>query len=1001
MYNLKAVHEAVEEGKYGEAFRILEQLRERYPEFGFYAETALEIENRLEAALSSLQDTVLSDPAADIEVFVGRAVELATIGNTETARKFLDPVCHSERRSPWPLLALAKIDLMERKFADALDKAKYILSVMDSKCGLACSMAYRIAGLVCIELEDFGSASHYFLNKPEERPDQLTVITKNPDLPDNFVIPMLKGSGNDYTFILEKVSVRRSINEPYELKASIIIPTYNRDRFLANTLAALTHQTYPGDLLEVVVVDDGSSEDTMRVIRKYEKLLNLFYVRQKDAGYRAAAARNLGIRASTGDVAIFVDDDTMLFPKYVEAYMEVMHVTDKAVLLGHRSYVDVSNIDDDSVLSDIECISQLPSINKTGDKSDVRDSRGESIDWRFPRYEETDYLKTDIYPFMKASSVNMVVPKKLIEACGVFDEEFRAWGCEDQEYAYRLYNAGAYFIPMTDVNCLHQEPVYGYTEDYEWIDHEIARKVFRQKCPALKVRGCAPDETFSVPKVSIYMPAYNAERYIVDAVNSCLEQDFKDLEICICNDGSTDETLYLLEKNFGRNDRVRWITQENRGIAHAATAAINLCRGMYIGQLDADDLLKQGAIRACVDALDSSKVDAVYTDSELIDSENNRIRDHWCNGDYNRHLILTRMVATHFRMFRRRVWNRIKQDDLDLSSAADFDIWSRISEVADIANIHEVLYQYRIHYDNTSIIGREQQRNNHGVVIERALERMRLDRFWRVQPTVDLMKYDNFRLDPVINLDPPDSSEIVVLIPCCMKNEWKIQAARTSWVKSFLRMGFRCFFLLGDPALVSARLDGDTIYVPCGDDYEHFFLKLTLGYGFLYRNFEFDYLLKVDDDCYPNILKFLEIVIPQLRGSQYYGGCIHNRGEPINATRCFGKCGDKRFEKEFHTDKAPVSYAMGERGYILRRDVLPLFIEKQVVFEGELARFEYCQEDMRVAEELHRFGIYVTQLDDYVADKADDEIRGDWTVVYDVNSRECFRQLSMKNQFQL
>jgi len=992
MYNLKAVHEAVEKGKYGEAFRILGQLQERYPDFGFYSETAREIANRLNSVLSSLQGMVSSNPTIS-DSFVEKAVELAIIGNTEAARKFLDHAYRSETWSQSLLLAHAKIDLIDGKFADALDRAKHILSVIDSKCW----SAYKIAELACIKLEDFESASHYLLNRPEVRSDQLKVITKEPHLADNFVMPMLRGPNNDYTFILEKASIWRSRNESYELKVSIIIPTYNRAQFLANTLAALTHQTYPSDLMEVVVADDGSSEDIVQIIRKYEKPLNLIYTRQKDTGYRPAAARNLGIRASSGDVAIFIDDDIILLPEIVKAYMEIMHATDKAVLFGHRRYVDVSDIDEDSILSDIECIRQLPSINKTDENSDVRDLKNESIDSRFPWYEKTDCLKKDMFPFMKVFSMNMAVPKKLIEACGVFDEDFRAWGFEDIEWAYRLYNAGAYFIPMTDMLCLHQEPMYGYTEDYKWIDREITKKIFQQKCPASRIGKYASGKTYSVPKVSIYMPAYNAERYIVEAVNSCLDQDFKDLEVCICNDGSTDDTLCLLEKNFGRDGRVRWITQENRGIAHAATAAINICKGMYIGQLDADDLLKQGAIRACVDVLDSLKVDAVYTDCEVIDSENNRIRDHWCNGDYSRHSILMRMVATHFRMFRRRVWNRIKQDDLDLSSAEDFDIWSRIAEIADIAHIHKILYQYRIHYENNTIIKRAERGNNHEIVINRALKRMCLDRFYRVQPTVDLLKFDKFCLDPVINPDPPDCSEIVVLIPCCMKNDWKIQAARTSWVKSFLRMGFRCFFLLGNPALVNARLDGDTIYVPCGDDYEHFFLKLTLGYGFLYRNFEFDYLLKVDDDCYPNILKFLEVVIPQLRGNQYYGGCVQNRGEPINATRCFGKCSDKRFEKEFHTDKAPVSYAMGERGYILRRDVLPLFIEQQVVFEGELARFEYCQEDMRVAEELHRFGIYVTQLDDYVADKADDEIREDWTVVYDVNSREYFRRLSIKN----
>jgi len=90
---------------------------------------------------------------------------------------------------------------------------------------------------------------------------------------------------------------------------------------------------------------------------------------------------------------------------------------------------------------------------------------------------------------------------------------------------------------------------------------------------------------------------------------------------------------------------------------------------------------------------------------------------------------------------------------------------------------------------------------------------------------------------------------------------------------------------------------------------------------------------------------------------------------------------------------------MGGRGYILRRDVLPLFVEQQAIFEDELGRFEYCHEDMRVAEELHKLGIYVTQLEDYVANKADDEVGEDWTVVYNVNSEKSFKRLYVENQF--
>jgi glycosyltransferase involved in cell wall biosynthesis len=61
-----------------------------------------------------------------------------------------------------------------------------------------------------------------------------------------------------------------------------------------------------------------------------------------------------------------------------------------------------------------------------------------------------------------------------------------------------------------------------------------------------------------VPKVSIYIPAYNAEKYIQAAIESALKQTYTDFEIVIVNDGSTDNTLKIIEENYADNPRVRW-----------------------------------------------------------------------------------------------------------------------------------------------------------------------------------------------------------------------------------------------------------------------------------------------------------------------------------------------------------------------------------------------------------------------------------------------------------
>src|SRR5690606_15764736 len=92
---------------------------------------------------------------------------------------------------------------------------------------------------------------------------------------------------------------------------SIVIPCYNHARFLGEAIESALGQTYPR--VEVVVVDDGSTDDTAAVVVRYPAVR---YVRQANAGL--AAARNAGLRASTGELLVFLDADDRLTPGALE-----------------------------------------------------------------------------------------------------------------------------------------------------------------------------------------------------------------------------------------------------------------------------------------------------------------------------------------------------------------------------------------------------------------------------------------------------------------------------------------------------------------------------------------------------------------------------------------------------------------------------------------------------------------------------------------------------------
>src|SRR5690242_9309524 len=88
---------------------------------------------------------------------------------------------------------------------------------------------------------------------------------------------------------------------------SVVVPTYDRMALLRRTLESLARQDLGVDAFEVLVVDDGSTDDTPAVAREYADRLRLRYFQRPDEGFRVAAARNVGITHATGDVCVFVD----------------------------------------------------------------------------------------------------------------------------------------------------------------------------------------------------------------------------------------------------------------------------------------------------------------------------------------------------------------------------------------------------------------------------------------------------------------------------------------------------------------------------------------------------------------------------------------------------------------------------------------------------------------------------------------------------------------------
>ena len=124
-------------------------------------------------------------------------------------------------------------------------------------------------------------------------------------------------------------------------------------------------------------------------------------------------------------------------------------------------------------------------------------------------------------------------------------------------------------------------------------------------------------ELMENPKITVIIPVYNSEKYLGESINSVLNQNLKEFELIIVNDGSTDRSLEIAE-GFKRDLRVKVISQENKGRAGALNSAINKgIKGEYALFLDSDDLLTKGSLVSLKEVLDKNEeTDIVYGDME-------------------------------------------------------------------------------------------------------------------------------------------------------------------------------------------------------------------------------------------------------------------------------------------------------------------------------------------------------------------------------------------------
>ncbi len=213
-------------------------------------------------------------------------------------------------------------------------------------------------------------------------------------------------------------------------------------------------------------------------------------------------------------------------------------------------------------------------------------------------------------------------------------------------------------------------------------------------------------------KVSVLIPAYNAEKYIYECINSICDQSYKDLQIVIIDDGSKDSTLRIINEFATRDQRIEVYTREKRGVATTRNELIDLAQGKYSLFVDADDWIEPEMIETLLSLIIGSGAEIAmcgnFTETSCISQKHppRPIEQHtiWHKKEFLEKFLLHKQLTG-------ALWNKLILTDLYKSSKFTpgigygedaMVIWDILNMTTTIIATNRQLYHYRMNEDSIS-----------------------------------------------------------------------------------------------------------------------------------------------------------------------------------------------------------------------------------------------------------------------------------------------------------
>lgn len=219
----------------------------------------------------------------------------------------------------------------------------------------------------------------------------------------------------------------------------------------------------------------------------------------------------------------------------------------------------------------------------------------------------------------------------------------------------------------------------------------------------------------NIPKVTVLMPVYRGDKYLPEAVDSILNQTFRDFEFLIICDDPTAETCLLLSRYQQSDNRMQVYYQGKEGLVNSLNKGLSLAKGKYVSRMDADDISLPNRLEKQVDFMDENPdIGISGTWIKTIGDVMGDIWKHPCDHDTIKSKMLFESVIVHPSVILRK--NVFCRNGLYYSQnetyAEDYGLWVRSIKKLKFANIPEILLHYRVHKSTSNKDKQKKVANN-------------------------------------------------------------------------------------------------------------------------------------------------------------------------------------------------------------------------------------------------------------------------------------------------